>query len=237
MKKTKNTTKKLLIITLIFSLSISFFVPCYSMDRDLSSESFSSTSEKENTQTIQSIDPKSSRNSMDITKTADILDGTCYDAMIVGTLAYVADGYGGLRIIDISDPTTPTEVGLFDDNTWTKSVFVVGSYAYIASEFDGLVIIDISDPTNPTKVGTFDDNTWTQSVFVVGSYAYIASEFDGLVIIDISDPTTPTKVGQFDDGGFAFGIYVMGSYAYLSEMEGLKIIDISDPNTPIKVGQ
>jgi len=32
-----------------------------------------------------------------------------YDVYISGSHAYVADGYGGLRIIDISDPTSPLD--------------------------------------------------------------------------------------------------------------------------------
>ena len=33
-----------------------------------------------------------------------------YDVEVVGGLAYVADGYAGLRVIDVSHPAAPVEV-------------------------------------------------------------------------------------------------------------------------------
>jgi hypothetical protein len=36
------------------------------------------------------------------------------DVVVSGTRAYVADGYGGLRVVDISNPAGPTELGAWD---------------------------------------------------------------------------------------------------------------------------
>ena len=158
---------------------------------------------------------------------------------VSGSYAYFADGYDGLKIIDISDPTTPTKVGCFHDGDgYTYDVYVSGSFAYVADWEGGLVIIDISDPTDPVQVGHFyEDSIKVYDVSVSGSYAYLADS-DGLAILDISDPTTPTKVGHLDGGGYASVVYISGSYAYVATYEyGLKIIDISDPTAPMEVGQ
>ncbi|MBL0062870.1 MAG: hypothetical protein IPP40_15635 [bacterium] len=59
---------------------------------------------------------------------------------------------GGLRIIDISDPTNIHEVGYFQPNpnytARTIDVEVNGSIAYVAAS-NGLWVVDISDPTHP----------------------------------------------------------------------------------------
>ncbi len=40
--------------------------------------------------------------------------GLARDAVVSGTYAYVADGLGGLRVIDVSDPTGPRAVGVYN---------------------------------------------------------------------------------------------------------------------------
>ncbi|MEJ2567905.1 MAG: T9SS type A sorting domain-containing protein, partial [candidate division WOR-3 bacterium] len=52
--------------------------------------------------------------------------------------AYVADGYLGLRIIDISTPSSPSEVGFCFPPSYAYDVVVSGSYAYVAAGTSGL---------------------------------------------------------------------------------------------------
>ena len=72
---------------------------------------------------------------------------------VSGSYAYVADDSDGLKIVDISDPTTPVKVGEFYDGeeflTYARGVFISGSYAYVVKGANGVEIIDISDPTAP----------------------------------------------------------------------------------------
>ena len=53
------------------------------------------------------------------------------DVAVVGNYAYVADDYGGLKIIDISSKTNPTLVGSIATSD-AFGVAVVGNYAYVA---------------------------------------------------------------------------------------------------------
>ena len=46
---------------------------------------------------------------------------------VSGDYAYVGDGYGGLVVIDISDPTDPTRVGSFDTSGHAHGVVVSGN--------------------------------------------------------------------------------------------------------------
>ncbi len=43
-----------------------------------------------------------------------VLPGIVKDVVVVGNYAYVADGNAGLRIIDVSLPSAPIEVGFYD---------------------------------------------------------------------------------------------------------------------------
>ena len=135
------------------------------------------------------------------------------NVFVKGNHAYVTSfADGGLQVIDISDPTNPMGVGIFDDGAFVLrgafDVFVQGNYAYVVGRRDhGFQIVDISDPTNPIGVGQLGDaaNLFLRSaieVFVQGNYAYVvAFDEDGLQVIDVSDPTSPTPVGQLKDDG------------------------------------
>ena len=65
---------------------------------------------------------------------------------VSGSYAYVADGGDGLRIIDISDPKNPYEVGHYETGSYAKGVYVSGKYAYVADREDGLYILRFRMP-------------------------------------------------------------------------------------------
>jgi len=59
---------------------------------------------------------------------------------VSGDYAYVADGSGGLRVIDVTDPANPTEVGYFDGAPFARGVTAAGAYAYVAEKSDGVTV-------------------------------------------------------------------------------------------------
>ena len=93
------------------------------------------------------------------------------------TDVYAANYEAGLRIIDISDPASPVEVGFFDTQGLAKGVDLVGNYAYVADDGQGLCIIDVSDPANPVQVGFYESPGQANGVHVVGDFAYLADGY------------------------------------------------------------
>jgi len=159
-------------------------------------------------------------------------DGSASGVYVSDSYAYVADGGAGLKVIDISDPSSPQIAGSVDIDSWAEGVYVFGSYAYVADGGAGLKVIDISDPSSPQIAGSVDTDGWAFGVYVFDSYAYVADGGAGLKVIDISDPTSPQVAGSLDTD-WAKSVYVSGSYAYVADGEaGLKVIDISDPTSP-----
>ena len=100
-----------------------------------------------------------------------------------GSYAYVADHYQSLRIIDISDPSNPSEIGAIDPQGIDRAydVAVSGSYAYVAHGLSGLWIYNISNPTAPTLAGFFDTGGFATGIAVSGLYAYVADGSAGLL--------------------------------------------------------
>ena len=83
---------------------------------------------------------------------------------VAGGYAYVADREAGLRVIDVSTPSTPVEVGFLDTPGYTVGVAVAGGYAYVADLYAGLAVFE--DCSLPFSDGfeSGDTSAWSATV-------------------------------------------------------------------------
>lgn len=160
------------------------------------------------------------------------------DVVVSGNYAYLTYRYyEGLKVFDISDPTTLNQVGNYGNAFSYDSVAVSDGYAYVTDSENRLLVIDISDPAAPGQVGGYDTAASSPAINVSGNYAYVADENDGLVVVDISDPALPFQVGKYSTDGVAKGVAVSGNYAYVADYDnGLVVIDVSNPTMPTLIG-
>lgn len=185
-------------------------------------------------------------------------DISVYRLAVAGSYAYVSDNRGGLRVIDIGQPSQPTPVGTYTPDVATPgpafelSIAVRGKYAYLALGTAGLRIIDISDPTQPKAVGSYVDSTGAgvygvsvsgDRIFLTQYHAGIDDNPLGLMILDASDPSSPKPLGSHRVLN-PRQVVVNGQYAYVSHegqqhfrpYGGLNIFDVSNPISPTLVG-
>jgi len=159
--------------------------------------------------------------------------------------AYIGGGksYGGIDVVDVSDPASPHSVGDYvAPDIWkTTAVYVAGSHAYLSAGGDGLRVMDVADPAHPSEVGALM-TAWGGDVIVSpGSqsvYAYLANW--GMGVVDVSDPAYPVGVGRYQAPPPNYGdnrIDLAGPYVCISDVAGdLRIVDTSDPTQPVVVG-
>ena len=169
--------------------------------------------------------------------------GLAFDIEVVENTAYIADGVGGLVLIDVSDPNNPQKISSFNDAV--GELCIVDSLVYVADNNDGLEIIDISNSSNPTEVGSFNDGGQALGVAVNGDYAFVADGQDGLEILDISNPSNPIEVAQYYIPGSSNNIILVDDLALVTECtivdgepqsSSLKILNISDIDNIVEIG-
>src|ERR1035437_10387828 len=107
-----------------------------------------------------------------------------YGLDAVGNFVYIADNYGGVEIIDVTDknnPVTRGYVGLPDGATAIK---VTGNNAVVADYINGGVqIVNISDPDNPVIAGYYErSGCFALGVDVKGQNIYLADGAGGFQI-------------------------------------------------------
>jgi len=142
--------------------------------------------------------------------------------------------------IDVSDPTNPEIVGVFE---WSLGVEMAVSddVGYSVGGSD-IWIIDVSDPANMVRVTSryVPDSTSVavsdDLLFVGGRWHPQTGQSGGLYIFDISDPWAPVQL-VFWDWVEPQSVAVESGYAYLADgYNGLVVVDVSDPMAPNLVG-
>lgn len=153
---------------------------------------------------------------------------------LAGTYVYMAAGWSGMIVIDVSDPTAPEIVGDVPPEDWpTQDVQVEGDYAYLADKYL-FKVVSLKYPTSPEVLGKIYFTGSVYSITVSGKYAYAIVNGQGLRVIDISDPADPVALGRTEINGSGDDMAVKGRYAYLANgCPGIEIVDISDPELPV----
>ncbi|MDD5626664.1 MAG: metallophosphoesterase [Patescibacteria group bacterium] len=146
-----------------------------------------------------------------------------------GDYIYLADSRLGLRIIDVSDPSSPKEVGFYSTSS-ANDVRVEGSYAYVADWRAGFKILDVANPVAPRLVGSLDTPGEAYAVDVDDYFAYLADYRGGLRIIDLRDKANPQEIGFHNASKAARQVCAAGGYIYLAGYDGLFIFRFG--NTP-----
>lgn len=178
------------------------------------------------------------------------------DALAVATapghIAFLADGWGGLRIVDIADRRAPAAVGWLPMTALDVAVPESGPYVIVAAGDDGVVVVDAADPAAPGIAAAYVTELGTPvAVAVAGDVAYVSLEGGDIVTLDISTPSSPKLLGTHAGarpihgcGGspdpasdLAAHLSITGGRAYAAAREnGLRVLDVTTPGAPIEIG-
>lgn len=169
-----------------------------------------------------------------------VVDGHAY---VAGFAPIGAGRYGGLEVVDVSDPTAPDRVTNYvtPDVSSTYDIAVVGEHAFLTTDYSSkLMIVNVSDLSarGLYETARFEVPEDPTDVVAVGDYLYL---FDwGLTVVDVSQPETARMVGEFEvDPPISSrgSVYVRGEYAYLANRSAdFTIVDVSDPTAPQEEG-
>ncbi|MFQ5905582.1 MAG: FlgD immunoglobulin-like domain containing protein [bacterium] len=105
-----------------------------------------------------------------------------YNIYVVNSLAYVANYFNELFVVDVSNPATPFRVSfVYPPSGFALDVKVSGDYAYVANYDGGVWAVDVSDPGNPQNAAVYDTPGLCSGVFVDSLYIYVADHYSLLI--------------------------------------------------------
>jgi hypothetical protein len=131
---------------------------------------------------------------------------------VSGNTAFLTDREH-VYAVDVTDPTTPTELDSLLTGKLHFDIVVSGSHAFVAAGYDGVRVFDISDPSSMVEVGGFATDSWTNVLALSGDYLLVGDDLPTLYVLDITNPTNPVEVATYSPAG---GLELM-------EMKGLTV--------------
>jgi len=161
--------------------------------------------------------------------------GRIYAWHASGDYAFGAGRACGIKVINISDLSSPTNEGLYQpDNGSYEHVAGFETLLFAAVHGLGVEIIDRSDPLDLKHIAWVQTtNAWALAVSENGGHLYVADGIGGLTIIDISDPHSASKLGTARSSGIAKDIAISGDYLFMAVgASGVDMYDISQPANP-----
>jgi hypothetical protein len=163
--------------------------------------------------------------------------GFAQGVAVEGDYVYIADDESGLRVVNVSDPAHPVEVGSLPMPGYAPfwDVAVQGNYAYIVADWQGgLRVVDVSVPETPTEVGYCGAAVNSRRVAVAANYAYVGG-LSNFAVVNVSSPVNPFATGFLT--AKSTGVVVVGGSAYVAgEWDGLRVVDVSNPYAPTQAG-
>jgi hypothetical protein len=173
-----------------------------------------------------------------------------------GRSLLVADGTGGLQILDAAAAGLPNYIGScsLPLATGTSSALALsGDIACVVSWPDGenavpsLALVDISDPRAPrhrssirleANTALYSSGARRFNLDTCGSLLYYSASYKGIGVVDIGDPDYPRTLGFLSLGDYQVNrIEATGPNLLLATDIGLVAIDVADPAAPrLRVG-
>ena len=102
--------------------------------------------------------------------------GSALDLAAAGEYVYVADGFNGTRIVDVSDPANPNEINWIDGYC-VCSVAAVRNIIII-NDLTRISIWDVTNPLNPTLEGYYSTYEYIIDMEIQGQHLFTTSESD-----------------------------------------------------------
>jgi hypothetical protein len=154
---------------------------------------------------------------------------------------YAADQGAGLRIVDVSNPVSPTLLGTYAmSNIRDVAVHAVGPnlYAYIGGFENPLLVLDVTDSGAPVLLNSLpmDSPQLVEGVTRVGDALYVADGEWGLRTFSLADPVNPVQTSFLPPGALSEWMVVDSGVGYMADSTaGVKIFDLSDPLHPAEI--
>lgn len=160
--------------------------------------------------------------------------GYAQDVIVNDTLLYIAQGEGGLSIINVADRKNPALISArtTDLQGYAFKIERKNSVIFIATGNFGASIVDVTDPYNPVNLYNNLPTKPGRNFHVMGDFLFTAVGQSGFNIAEIgSEPRDPDFRATNSTPGYCQSVVTTADTNYLlvacGEM-GFAMLDISD---------
>jgi len=164
-----------------------------------------------------------------------------WDFAVDGDYMYVAAGSEGLRVIDISNPSSPAvypdQFTFNEPARWVRTcddrLVVMTRRDEIEPHHNSTVFMfDISSPSNPVQLGSYAiQNDTVRGITMNSDYVFVTTS-KGVYILDFGDPENPEETQILENSTGFYDICLRENFLFTNNSNNIRIYDISDPYNP-----
>jgi hypothetical protein len=148
-------------------------------------------------------------------------------------LLYIAQGEGGLVIIDVKDPKNPETLSTITEGVrgHSKKIAIHDSVVYLAAGNYGITVVNVADSTQPKVTVSNLNMKPAKNVYTFGEYLYAAISERGVKIANISYPPQPDIRSGMHTSGYAQAVVMSDDTSYIFAAcgeVGMSVFDMSD---------
>jgi len=145
------------------------------------------------------------------------------------------DGWAKMRVLDVSDPSSPREIGNCSVPSTSSQFVTTDSIACCISDYYGspfCSFYDITSPEAPTFVSRLQLPVYSH-VGLGWDFGCFADPDSGLRVIDLASLANPTQTAILNNPGNLYGVAASDAYAYIAAgalgVHRVNIVDSSHP--------
>ncbi|UCG42865.1 MAG: T9SS type A sorting domain-containing protein [candidate division WOR-3 bacterium] len=159
------------------------------------------------------------------------------DAWVDGDRAYVANYRDGLKVLDVTVPASPVELGgRMEDGSWCETVVARDSFAFVGwwprPTFRTVLV---SDPTNPQEVAGFSVPSKPEDMVLRDTLVFGAGRLR-FYAVNVAQPRESVLVGSCVTGdATSAGLSLRDTLAFVGNFVS-QVVSIADPASPAVVG-
>lgn len=138
--------------------------------------------------------------------------GSNQHLVIENNIAYIAAYNKGLRIIGVSNPSSPVLLSETNVGYNVVAIAKVGNYIYIGGMGSGLFVYDVTNPAKPLLAANIslpvENGESLYDIVKWGNFLFVADGPSGIQIVDITTPANPVLVDSTDTSSSAQSLLV-----------------------------
>jgi len=150
---------------------------------------------------------------------------------------FVFRSFDNIGVVDLSDPSAPVNLGVYELPLNSNSFAANGSVVYLSTSNKGFFAIDVADPANPVTLGQYDtgdaiENSLLEMLYEDG-FVY-AHSYNDFAVLDVSDLSQIAIFPIINVSPYPInGMAKEGHLVYLvDERRRLIIVDVFNPTNP-----
>jgi hypothetical protein len=175
-------------------------------------------------------------NPVQVASIPQLSDGYAHQFILKDGIAYIGNGYGGIWIINCTNPENPSVITNFrHDYSWDIQIMDDILYAgngHIQAQ-ESITVTNISNLYNPIHIKTILTDDDIPELELIENKLYASGSTDGLYIYDITNKTDPKSLGNYTDSEnpeiYLACMEIVGNIIYAGYYQyGLKVLDASN---------